>query len=70
VIAWIIANAATILIGTLLLIFVVFTIRYTIRKAKKGQCIGCAGCNVNDCGHNDYIIPCSSLSSNKKGKNN
>lgn len=68
-IAWIIANAATLLIGTLLLIFVVFAIWYTIRKAKKGQCMGCGGCNVHNSGNKDHIGSCDCLSSNEKSKN-
>jgi hypothetical protein len=68
-IAWIIANAATLLIGTLLLIFIVFTMRYTIKKAKKSQCIGCAGCNMNKCDNKEYFVSCNSLASDKKRKN-
>lgn len=68
-IAWIVANAATLLIGMLLLIFIVFTIQYTIRKAKKGQCMGCGGCNMHNNGNNNYIVSCDSLKSYKIGKN-
>ncbi len=43
---WLAENAATIVIGSILLVAVILAIRYVVKKAKKGQCIGCDGhCN-------------------------
>lgn len=47
--SWIADNAATIIVGAVLLIAVALAIRYMIKKAKKGQCIGCYQCCKNGC---------------------
>lgn len=47
--SWLAENAATIVIGSILLVAVIFAIRYVVKKAKKGQCIGCDGHCSNGC---------------------
>jgi len=49
VISWIADNAATIIVGAILLIAVALAIRYMIKNAKKGLCIGCDQCCKNGC---------------------
>lgn len=42
---WLANNASTLIIGTLLLVAVIFAIRYLWKKAKAGQCVGCSECD-------------------------
>lgn len=42
------ANAATIVISSILVILAAFAVRYLIRSAKAGKCAGCSGCGSSD----------------------
>lgn len=68
--SWIVDNAATLIIGAILLIVVVFAIRYVVRKTKKGQCIGCEGCSGHSNGdeNNSDACNCSSFKQDQKNR--
>ena len=42
---WLAANAATIIVGAVLIVLVAMAIRQIIKAKKKGGCAGCNGCS-------------------------
>lgn len=44
---WLAANAATVIIGGMLLVSVIFAARHVFGNMKKGGCAGCGGCCEN-----------------------